>query len=68
MTTIPHLTSVMQTLLGPTADAEAKKAGFVQRQSKLSGSKFVQTVVFAQLEDGQGTLADLAGTALALGV
>jgi len=68
MTTIPHLVTVLQTVLGPTADAEAKKAGFVQRQSKLTGSKFVQTVVFAQLEDGQGTLADVAGTALALGV
>jgi hypothetical protein len=68
MTTIPHLTTTLQTLLGPTADAEAKKAGFVQRQSKLTGSKFTQTVVFGHLEDGQATLADLTSTGLALGV
>ena len=68
MTTIPHLTSTLQTLFGPTADAEAKKACFVRRQSKLTGSKFTQTVVFGYLEDDQVTLADLTSTALALGV
>jgi hypothetical protein len=68
MTTIPHLTTTLQTLFGPTADAEAKKARFVQRQSKLTGCKFTQTVVFGQLEDGQATLEDLTSTALALGV
>ena len=68
MTTIPHLTATLQTLLGPTADAEAKKAGFVQRQSKLTGAKFTQTLVFGQMEDSQVTLADLTSTALALGV
>ena len=68
MTTIPHLTATLQTLFGPTADAEAKKAGFGQRHSKLTGSKFTQTVVFGHLEDDQVTLADLTSTAAAFGV
>jgi hypothetical protein len=68
MTTIPQLTSTVQTLLGFTADAEGREASFVRRQSKLSGSKFTQIVVFGHLEDGQVTLTDLTSTALALGV
>jgi len=68
VTTIPHLTSRLQMLLGPIADAEAKKAGFVQRRSKLTGSKFTQTLVFGHLEDGEVTLTDLTSTALTLGV
>jgi Transposase DDE domain len=68
MTTIPHLSATLQTLLGPTADAEAKKAKFVQRRSKLSGATFTQTLVFGCLEDAQATLEDLSNTALALGV
>ena len=68
MTTIPQLTTTLQTLLGPTADAEARKAGFVQRQSKLTGAKFTQTLVFGQLEDAHASLEDLVHTALTLGV
>lgn len=68
MTTIPQLANVLQETLGPTADAEAKKTGFVQRQSKLTGAKFAQTLVFGWLEDPDATLEELAQTALALGV
>lgn len=68
MTTIPQLAQVLQAILGPVADAEAKKTGFVQRESKLTGAKFVQTLVFGWLENAEATLEDLAQTALALGV
>lgn len=68
MTTIPQLATVLQTVLGPIADAEAKKCGFVQRRSKFTGALFVQTVVFGYLEDAQATLEELTHTAFALGV
>lgn len=68
MTTIPQLTSSLQDLLGPTADAQAKKTGFVQRQSKLSGSRFAQTLVFGWLDNPDATLEELAQMATALGV
>src|SRR4030065_998896 len=68
MTTIPHLANVLQAVLGPTADADAKKRGFVQRESKLTGSKFAQTLVFGWLENPDATLEELVQTTLALGV
>jgi len=68
MTTIPQLVDVLQAVLGPTAETEAKKTGFVQRQSKLTGAKFVQTLVFGWLENPEATLEELAQTAMALGV
>jgi hypothetical protein len=68
MTTIPQLATVLQTVFGVAADAEAKPTGFVQRRSKLTGAVFVQTLVFGWLECAQATLQDLAQTALAFGV
>ncbi|MBM4432278.1 MAG: IS4 family transposase [Chloroflexi bacterium] len=68
MTTIPHLVDVLRAVLGPTADTEAKRTGFVQRQSKLTGAKFVQALVFGWLENPEATLEELSQTAMALGV
>ena len=68
MTTIPQLATILQTVLGPVADAVAKGSGFMQRHSKLTGSKFTQTLVLGHLEDGEATLTDLTSTAQALGV
>jgi len=68
MTTIPQLATVLQTVLGPVADAAGETTGFVQRQSKLTGAAFVQTLVFGYLEDANASLEDLAHTAAALGV
>jgi hypothetical protein len=58
----------MQTVLTTVADSAARATGFVQRQSKLSGALFVQTLVFGFLADRHATRESLAQTALALDV
>jgi hypothetical protein len=64
MTTIPKLSRVLNEVLTERADALARVSGFVRRQSKLSGSVFVQTLVFGWLGTptaGIGLLSRLAG-------
>mgnify|MGYP000906762264 FL=1 len=68
MTTIPQVAQVLQTVLGATAEQAGRESGFVQRESKLSGSKFVQTLVFGWMAAPEATLEQLAQTAAALGV
>jgi hypothetical protein len=41
--------STLQTVLGPIAARAARATGFVQRTSKLTGARFVQTLVFGWL-------------------
>jgi hypothetical protein len=57
----------MQAVLADTADALARPSGFVQRARKLSGAKFVQTLVLGWLGKPQASLSDLTHTAAALG-
>ena len=68
MATIPHLASAMQTVLGDVADATARATGFVQRTSKLTGAKFVQTLVWGWLANGDSTLDELTQMAINTGV
>jgi hypothetical protein len=68
MTTIAQLAEILQELLTSTADQIARKTGFVQRESKLSGALFSQTLVFGWLADANATLEGLAQTAAAAGV
>jgi hypothetical protein len=68
MTTIAHVATTMQEILGPVADCAAQATGFVQRTSKLSGAAFVQTLVFGWLAQPQASLAQLAQTAATVGV
>ena len=58
----------MQTLLTEVADQLAQETHFVQRTSKLSGSKFAQTLVFGWLSQPEASQAQLAQTAAALTV
>lgn len=68
MTTLSQLCQTIQTVLTTVADNAARATGFVQRQSKLTGAKFVQTLVFGWLDDPQATYEQLAQTTTALGV
>ena len=68
MTTIPKVSKALTDLLRRSAEVSGRTSGFVQRQSKLSASLFVQTVVFGWLGQpaaGGGQLSRVAG---ALGV
>ncbi len=68
MTTIAQLSQTLRTLFTSTADALARRSGFTQRCSKLTGSAFAQALVFAWLANPQATLEALAQAAAVAGV
>ena len=68
MNKIPQISEAIQTVLTTTADAAAQKTGFTQRQSKLTGSAFVQTLVLGWLSDPAASLDNLTSLAAQLGV
>jgi len=58
----------MQAVMGTAANETARRAGFVQRESKMGGSSFAGTLVFGWMDNPDATLEELAQTAAALGV
>lgn len=68
MTTIPQIAEAMQRVLTTGADEIARQTGFVQRKVKLSGSTFVQALVFGWLDNPAASLSGLTGAAAAVGV
>jgi hypothetical protein len=58
----------MQTILGPISDQIGAKTGFSQRSSKVSGSVFMQMMVFSSLEDPECRYSSLVSAALDAGV
>jgi hypothetical protein len=68
MCTIPQVAQAMQTVLTTEANAAAKVTKFVQRESKMTGAMFTQTLVFGWLANPQSSLEELTQTAAALGV
>src|SRR5438094_9666869 len=68
MVTIADVAEVLQSILTTTAETLAWETGFTQRASKLSGGRFVQTLVFGWLASPDASLAELAQAAAAAGV
>jgi hypothetical protein len=68
MATIPQVAGALQRVLGPVAERAARATGLVRRASKLTGARFVQTLVFGWLAQPRARLSQLAQTAAALGV
>lgn len=68
MATIPQVATAMRTVLGPAAERAARESGFVRRASKLTGARFVQTLVFGWLAQPRASLSQLAQAAATLGV
>lgn len=68
MITIPQVAQAMQTVLTSVADTAARTTRFVQRQSKLTGALFTQTLVFAFLSNPHASREELAQTAATLGL
>ena len=66
--TIPQVADTMQTILTTVADEAARETGFTERASKMTGARFVQTLVFGWMADPQATLDALSQTAATLGV
>jgi hypothetical protein len=68
MPTIAQITTAMQEVLTTVAETAARATTFVQRQSKLSGAPFCQTLVFGWLANPEATLEQVTQTAATLGV
>jgi hypothetical protein len=68
MKTIAQVATAIQTILGPISDQIGAEMGFSQRQSKVSGSVFMQTMVFGSLEDPECRYSSLVSAALNVGV
>lgn len=66
--TVSHVVDALQAVFTQKADQAAHDSKFVQRQSKLTGNIFVQTLTFGWLNNPQATLEELTQTAAALGV
>ena len=61
MMSVSQIEEGLREILGPEADELAKETGFVQRQREggVTGSNFVQTLVFGWLALGDATLGNL---------
>ena len=68
MTIIPRIAGAMRHVLATVGDTIARGTGFVKRKRKLSGAKFVQTLVFTWLAKPNASLEELTQTAASLGV
>ena len=60
MYTLAELAKQIQTVLGATADQLAKTTGFIKRQRKLTGAKFVRTLTLGFLQKPAATMEELA--------
>jgi len=65
---IDQVAQAMQTVLTTMSDTIAQATGFMKRHRKLTGSKFVQTLVFGWLSNPKATYEELAQTTAAVGV
>lgn len=68
MKTLTQIAETMQHLLTEVADELGRKSGFIQRQRKLSGASFVQTLVFGWMAKGDSTMEELSQSAANVGV
>jgi hypothetical protein len=67
METVPQVSAALRAVLTTTAEQAAWATGFVQRDSPLTGARFVQTLVFGFLRQPHASLSELACTAAQLG-
>ncbi|MBA3948311.1 MAG: IS4 family transposase [Herpetosiphonaceae bacterium] len=66
MKMIEQVAAAMQDVLGRVAYQLGRETAFVQRESKLDGSRFVQTLVFTYLANPNASLTELTQTAAAV--
>ena len=68
MTTIPQLSQILQNLLIEDANRIGRESGFIQRQRKLSGASFAQSLIFGWQANPQASLEELCQSANVCGV
>ena len=66
MNILSKVTDEMQGVLTQSADEKAIETGFMKRKRKITGSKFIQTLVFGWLRDLEGIHSTTKGIMLAL--
>ena len=60
--------NAMQTIMGEEADALGKSTGFIQRKVKLTGSGFIQALVFGFESEPDMTYGELSQSAATVGI
>jgi hypothetical protein len=68
MPSVPFLPPPLHAVLTSVAESAARATGFVRRQSKLTGSRFAQILVFGWLNRPHSSLGELTQMAALLGV
>lgn len=67
-TKITQIAAMLQDVLTRKADELGRASGFIQRQKKLSGSTFAQTLVFGWLANPHASMEELSQSAANVGV
>jgi hypothetical protein len=67
-TTILQLSQILQQLLIEDANRIGRESGFIQRQRKLSGASFAQSLIFGWQANPQASLEELCQSARVCGV
>jgi hypothetical protein len=65
---LEQIGQIIQEFFNENVEVLAKQTKFVQRASKLTGTKFLQAIVFNSLEKREMTLSSIAQSCLDLGV
>ena len=68
MTTVAELSQILQQLLIEDANRLGRESGFIQRQRKLSGATFAQSLVFGWQANPKASLEELCQSARVCGV
>lgn len=68
MLTVTKVSETMQTILTSVANQAGRATGFIQREVKLNGASFCQSLVLGWLANPQATLEELSQTAALVGV
>ena len=68
MITVSQTATSMQDILTEKANEIGRTSGFIERERKLNGASFVQTLVFGWLNKGDASLSELSQIAAALTV
>lgn len=68
MLTVAQVSQQLQLVLGEVAREAGRQSGFIQRQRKLDGASYVQTLVFGWMANPQASLEELSQAAATCGV
>ena len=68
MTSVSEIGQAIKSVLGVVADKAAREVGFTKRESKMTGSKFVQTIVLGWLKRPDARLEELSQSAASVGL